>query len=154
MLIFKFNSKFIKLDFNWSIFIRRFLIFNFWISMLFHKFTLFFQVILSQLFTRRVLTFIYIIILINIWFLIHYLRWRLKSVIFTWLLYHFTLSLSFAFLKFILLLIIIFLICINWCRQVIQILFLIFYIFIIGYSNHVFRQRPIVEEVIVLYQIY
>ena len=154
MLIFKFNSKFIKLDFNWSIFIRRFLIFNFWISMLFHKFTLFFQVILSQLFTRRVLTFIYIIILINIWFLVHYLRWRLKSVIFTWLLYHFTLSLSFAFLKFILLLIIIFLICINWCRQVIQILFLIFYIFIIGYSNHVFRQRPIVEEVIVLYQIY
>ena len=154
MLIFKFNSKFIKLDFNWSIFIRRFLIFNFWISMLFHKFTLFFQVILSQLFTRRVLTFIYIIILINIWFLVHYLRWRLKSVIFTWLLYHFTLSLSFAFLKFILLLIIIFLICINWCRQVIQILFLIFYIFIIGYSNHVFRQRPIVEEVIILYQIY
>lgn len=154
MLIFKFNSKFIKLDFNWSIFIRRFLIFNFWISMLFHKFTLFFQVILSQLFTRRVLTFIYIIILINIWFLVHYLRWRLKSVIFTWLLYHFTLSLSFAFLKFILLLIIIFLICINWCRQVIQILFLIFYIFIIGYSNHVFRQRSIVEEVIVLYQIY
>ena len=154
MLIFKFNSKFIKLDFNWSIFIRRFLIFNFWISMLFHKFTLFFQVILSQLFTRRVLTFIYIFIIINIWFLVHYLRRRLKSVIFTWLLYHFTLYLSFAFLKFILLFIVIFLICIDWCRQVIQILFLIFYIFIIGYSNHVFRQRPIVEEVIVLYQIY
>lgn len=115
MLVSEFHCKIIKLNFNWSIFIRWFLVFYIWISMLFHKITLLFQVILSNLFRRCFFTIIYFIILSAFQFLIHNLWWRLQSIIFTWLLNHFTLSYSFTFLKFVIFFVIIFLNCIYRC---------------------------------------